>query len=1433
MEEGPVAIARIEAALKENKSTAQEDVLSILQLFPMERQKPFINKALLAHALKYRWENLLEYINRHFANDRKIQQKLAEVKATALHVPIDIVEYEFETPIPEDVNAFAQKHRFIREGEVFDFRFHQNEMGESLFFKAIAENNFTVAKWLDDNWPKATRRALLEQDEDFALQLKYWCFEQYQQEIMSLLKEHHVDVDILSTIQDKKLEAILVAALNSDKEADNFAARGLMMLGVRLPRIYKLTEAGLRKNNEYTTEIGALINNLIEENNTRKVQYQIEDVLTKNERQATTLIQLCDSLASKSPNETPIPSPPVNSLAFQGGGPRGACYNGVSEALEQLKVSQNVRYVAGSSAGAITALGFALGLDAKQFATLSGKLDFQDLLDKGGSYVGALWYNHIYSGQNFHDWASMLCLAVLGSPDATFGDLHQAITEPSHPYYNPSLKELIITGTQLLKDGTSQTIAFSSLDPATSEVKIADAVRASMSIPGVYQPWEVIDINEKNWGTFVDGGVLNNFPINLLDDPELTQTHLGIKYNLAPKKGKLGPAQVNPCSFGFTFADTLSNLKPKITPLTPHLLEQVKKDSVQLVDDSEVAPLAYKDVGVMKVAAQIFNAFQGQRNPENLAEKCEHHQGNVVQMFPEGIGLMDFNAPKEQIDRAAKTAKESTLLTFQKKSLSSQHEGKSKIKQLSLEEYLMLFLQEASKYQSKELEQIYKSKEMLNNVTLQFIAKQIKAALEKRPKNVSEEDYLALKIAECQKLLRQRHALIERANKRIDTVMDDQSYLNVVGQEIRNAETTTDKFKTLIDGQLTRVIELCAIQSNYHENANLLQLAASSGNYDALDYMLKKIKAAYQHRQEQKKATNPGEAFSDILNHVNGGVLAALVRANIPPTNKMLCLQRLKEHAELDTVAVNHAGLTPLHLAAKHNQPEVFLELMALVGDKYFYQKTFQTSPIEGHDLKDKETLFEYILRECSLEFINKIMCDVSIAQEKLFYSKHPVNNQFTMEQLFANYCKEKGDAWDGFYKAYWGGADANKKHFMVCQKGFDERAKILASKHEEIVKEKQRKDALYANFNKLFGVDLANSFDKHIVHKNINMKVLEEISAQDLLEMMSLSLQEESDANGLNILCYACKMGQFEAVDKIIEKLEKANLKGGILPLLTAKSREYAPLMWAIAHFDKHPDNALKIINLLMDKAVIGDYIHQAGSSADPCAITFCAKLGHHAAVETLFGKIVTRRTQDGDGRTLLHYLAMNPNTTPELFHKVMVGSPANWVYRFHELGLVDQYGKTPLHYLIDNNRQDILEYILTANIQRRGYSGISYEEAMTLDEAFDFSTQKDSKAKPFAHHLKLLEYAAVVNPDLAKFIALKIKNGLDLLQKAKERKVELLDKSEINAEPIFTEEKKPRRGHLSAYDLNRSEEGKKDKPAEKGDDEKEKKRNKLGGKY
>src|SRR5215510_11726969 len=95
-------------------------------------------------------------------------------------------------------------------------------------------------------------------------------------------------------------------------------------------------------------------------------------------------------------------------LVFEGGGVKGIAYAGALEVLEQQNIMPDIKRVAGTSAGAITATLVALGADSAKVASIVGGTRFRSFMDDSLGVVrdAARFFEDYgwYKGDAFSDW---------------------------------------------------------------------------------------------------------------------------------------------------------------------------------------------------------------------------------------------------------------------------------------------------------------------------------------------------------------------------------------------------------------------------------------------------------------------------------------------------------------------------------------------------------------------------------------------------------------------------------------------------------------------------------------------------------------------------------------------------------------------------------------------------------------------------------------------------------------------------------------------------------------------------------------------------------------------------------------------------------------------------------------------------------------------
>lgn len=180
---------------------------------------------------------------------------------------------------------------------------------------------------------------------------------------------------------------------------------------------------------------------------------------------------------------------PFKNIVLSGCGIRGFTYLGVFKALEELNLTQNIEKVYGTSAGAIMGSLFVIGYKSEELFDFLKKTEFKKL--KNPKLTNIIDKHGLDDGKNFLGILIELYKKKGFNKNLTFEEL-----------YKKTGKDLIITGTNLNK----VSIEYFSREN-TPNMKILNAVRISMSIPGYFTP-----ISIKN-ETYVDGGLIDNFPI--------------------------------------------------------------------------------------------------------------------------------------------------------------------------------------------------------------------------------------------------------------------------------------------------------------------------------------------------------------------------------------------------------------------------------------------------------------------------------------------------------------------------------------------------------------------------------------------------------------------------------------------------------------------------------------------------------------------------------------------------------------------------------------------------------------------------------------------------------------------------------------------------------------------------------------------------------
>lgn len=206
-------------------------------------------------------------------------------------------------------------------------------------------------------------------------------------------------------------------------------------------------------------------------------------------------------------------------LVFEGGGVLGMAYAGAIESLEEHGILKDVKRVAGTSVGTIAALLISLRYTPQEITEVLRNTNFKDFEDHMDPFRIPTHYG-LYKGDFLLNWIKSLIKKKTGNSELTFAD-----------FKDLGYRELKVFACDL---NVSDAKEFS--HEQTPDVKVAESIRASMSIPLFFSAWQFPDKNPDDH-IYVDGGTIYNYPIDAFNDLEHT---LGFFFEHKPSHSDLG-----------------------------------------------------------------------------------------------------------------------------------------------------------------------------------------------------------------------------------------------------------------------------------------------------------------------------------------------------------------------------------------------------------------------------------------------------------------------------------------------------------------------------------------------------------------------------------------------------------------------------------------------------------------------------------------------------------------------------------------------------------------------------------------------------------------------------------------------------------------------------------------------------------------------------
>lgn len=306
--------------------------------------------------------------------------------------------------------------------------------------------------------------------------------------------------------------------------------------------------------------------------------------------------------------------PRFRNLVFKGGGVRGIAYLGALQYLYEHGMMRHVERVAGTSAGAITALGVALQPENyKNLKKLADSLDFRKVPAEEDTRTPAITQSRLqilrdryrelsvfknlqcsmrlvqekgwYSSDYFYRWLQgIIAEHFLIKKDAyTFADFRN----PSlHKDGRPFL-DLYITGTDI-SNRMPRVFSWET----TPDMEVALAVRISMSIPVFFEAIEYQYPGTHEPQYYADGGIMWNYPVNIFDDRKygrsiadgINEETLGFFIFTSPESTRYKPVK--------SMTDYITALFESLLLVQEHLVIQSEKNHHRtiFIDDCGIRP---------------------------------------------------------------------------------------------------------------------------------------------------------------------------------------------------------------------------------------------------------------------------------------------------------------------------------------------------------------------------------------------------------------------------------------------------------------------------------------------------------------------------------------------------------------------------------------------------------------------------------------------------------------------------------------------------------------------------------------------------------------------------------------------------------------------------------------------------------------------------
>lgn len=271
---------------------------------------------------------------------------------------------------------------------------------------------------------------------------------------------------------------------------------------------------------------------------------------------------------------------PTADLVLEGGGVKGAGLVGAVTALTGAADPYDFHRIAGTSAGAIVASFLAAGIAPAELKQIMTTQDFAQFEDESsvfthfklfGEGFGLLFHEGLFAGDVLHSFIAQH-LAQHGV--TTWGDL--AIDDDELPVEQRYRLAIVVSD---VSQGRELRLPWDyraelGVDPDTQLV--ADAVRASASIPFFFRPFRIRAAADYTAGNgyvlCTDGGMLSNYPIDIFDRPTGARwPTLGVKLSASEQVSAAGwKPDANALELAISLVSTMADAHDQLHVADPY-----------------------------------------------------------------------------------------------------------------------------------------------------------------------------------------------------------------------------------------------------------------------------------------------------------------------------------------------------------------------------------------------------------------------------------------------------------------------------------------------------------------------------------------------------------------------------------------------------------------------------------------------------------------------------------------------------------------------------------------------------------------------------------------------------------------------------------------------------------------------------------------------